>query len=87
MQALRQFFVGSVAVVIAAVVSLVLGFFATLMLLPLWRWLESAHGVEAIGHSGPADWCYTATTVAVFIPISAIAIHIAFRSRAASSGP
>jgi hypothetical protein len=27
-------------------------------LLPLWSWFEAAAGVEAIGHSGPAEWCY-----------------------------
>ena len=30
----------------------------TLFLLPLWSWVEDASGVESIGHSGPAEWCY-----------------------------
>lgn len=25
---------------------------------PLWSWLESRSGIEAYGHSGPAEWCY-----------------------------
>jgi len=33
----------------------------TLSLLPLWRWLEAAYGIESIGHSGPAEWCYVVT--------------------------
>ncbi len=32
----------------------------TILLLPLWRWLESFSGIESIGHSGPAEWCYLA---------------------------
>ncbi|NOT08360.1 MAG: hypothetical protein HOP28_09160 [Gemmatimonadales bacterium] len=31
---------------------------ATLALTPFWSWLERAAGVESIGHSGPAEWCY-----------------------------
>lgn len=30
----------------------------TLALLPVWSWLETTTGIEAVGHSGPADWCY-----------------------------
>ena len=40
------------------VLSLPLGVLLTLLLLPLWRWLEDTVGIEAIGHSGPAAWCY-----------------------------
>jgi Ca2+/Na+ antiporter len=27
-------------------------------LLPAWSWLEATIGIESVGHSGPADWCY-----------------------------
>ena len=30
----------------------------TIALFPVWSWLEAACGIEAVGHSGPADWCY-----------------------------
>ncbi|HYC33444.1 MAG TPA: hypothetical protein VEB59_14245 [Gemmatimonadales bacterium] len=30
----------------------------TLALLPLWSWLEATRGIESVGHSGPAAWCY-----------------------------
>jgi len=30
----------------------------TIICRPLWAWLESTTGIEAIGHSGPAEWCY-----------------------------
>jgi len=32
----------------------------TIILLPFWRWLEAATEIEAVGHSGPATWCYLA---------------------------
>jgi hypothetical protein len=25
---------------------------------PFWRWFEVSTGIESIGHSGPAAWCY-----------------------------
>ncbi|MES2626460.1 MAG: hypothetical protein V4628_14340 [Pseudomonadota bacterium] len=30
----------------------------TLLLYPLWSWLDVIAGVESLGHSGPAKWCY-----------------------------
>jgi hypothetical protein len=47
--------------------SLPLGVLLTLLLLPLWRWLEDAAGIEAIGHSGPAAWCYGAAITACVV--------------------
>jgi hypothetical protein len=37
----------------------------TLLLLPLWRWIEGSYGLESIGHSGPAEWCYVATFLVI----------------------
>ena len=39
---------------IAAPVSAVI----TVLLSPFWRWFEPHAGIESIGHSGPAGWCY-----------------------------
>ena len=41
-----------------AAVCLPVAFVLTLLLLPLWSWIEGAYGLESVGHSGPADWCY-----------------------------
>ena len=30
----------------------------TIFLFPFWSWVESRFAIEAVGHSGPADWCY-----------------------------
>ena len=36
---------------------------ATLLMWPFWKWLERTTGLEAAGHSGPAEWCYLAIFV------------------------
>jgi hypothetical protein len=33
-------------------------FVLTLLLLPVWSWIEARYGIEAVGHSGPSDWCF-----------------------------
>ena len=60
---LRTLVLMVVMVLICAPVSLVV----TLMLIPFWRWLETHTGLESIGHSGPAEWCY----LSVFILVAA----------------
>jgi hypothetical protein len=46
---------GIVAVLLtAAPLALIL----TWLLYPLWSWLDVIVGLEALGHSGPAAWCY-----------------------------
>jgi hypothetical protein len=50
-----KFAVGLVPLVPA---TLFLAFWVTILLVPLWRWIEADFGVEAIGHSGPAEWCF-----------------------------
>jgi hypothetical protein len=57
-----------------ALVSLAAGVVGTLMLLPLWRWLEAATGIESIGHSGPAAWCYAATALAFFAVVESVVL-------------
>jgi H+/Cl- antiporter ClcA len=32
----------------------------TVMLSPFWNWFESVSGIESMGHSGPANWCFVA---------------------------
>jgi hypothetical protein len=40
------------------VVCMPAAFIVTLLLLPLWSWIEATYGIESVGHSGPADWCF-----------------------------
>jgi H+/Cl- antiporter ClcA len=51
---LRLFFTLLGVVVIAIPLSIV----TTIALLPVWSWLEASSGIESVGHSGPAEWCY-----------------------------
>jgi hypothetical protein len=39
--------------------------FVTLLLLPLWRWIEESTHVESVGHSGPASWCFIVSYLVV----------------------
>jgi hypothetical protein len=52
---MRRHFLAGALILLA---SLPLGFVVAIALLPLWRWIERATGIEAVGHSGPAEWCY-----------------------------
>ncbi|OGT56096.1 MAG: hypothetical protein A3E01_17675 [Gammaproteobacteria bacterium RIFCSPHIGHO2_12_FULL_63_22] len=44
-----------------------LAFVATLLLYPFWNWLEAQTGIESMGHSGPATWCFVAVYVAMLL--------------------
>ena len=54
-------------------------FFATIALLPLWSEIERRYGIESVGHSGPADWCFWV----VFVIYVGVALSVArpFRLR------
>ena len=46
--------VGIALCVIAAPIAIMVA----IAFVPIWSWLEEMFKIEAIGHSGPADWCY-----------------------------
>ena len=50
-----------------AVLTLAAALAVTLLLYPVWSWLERTTGIESVGHSGPAGWCY----LAVWAPMAA----------------
>ena len=45
-------------IVLFAAAAVPLSAITTLALLPLWRYIEARYGIESVGHSGPADWCF-----------------------------
>ncbi len=47
--------------IVAGLAMLPVSFIATFFLLPFWGWLESAYGIESVGHSGPSGWCFKLT--------------------------
>ena len=71
------------AVLTIVLLSLPVSVLVTLLLLPLWRWLEQHVGIESVGHSGPAEWCFAATFVGC---VAALASLYAFRVRAGRAG-
>jgi len=44
-------------------------FIVTLLLLPLWSWIEATYGIESVGHSGPADWCFWLVFGMIAVPL------------------
>jgi hypothetical protein len=39
-------------------ISVPLSILITILLSPFWSWFEASTGIESLGHSGPAEWCY-----------------------------
>jgi hypothetical protein len=58
---------GIVAAISIGLISLPISFGLTIVLLPLWRWIESTFEIESVGHSGPAVWCYLVCYGIIFI--------------------
>lgn len=53
----------------------------TIVLLPLWSWVEASTGIESIGHSGPAGWCYAAVFLILAGAVATAFIRHVSRSR------
>jgi len=79
--AMRHSIAGIAIVVLSAPIAVVL----TLLLLPFWRWLEETSGIESVGHSGPADWCFIA--VYALCVLVAGAWYAAWASRLSARSP
>lgn len=60
----------------AAPVSVVL----TILLQPLWSWIERRTGFESLGHSGPSVWCY----IVVFVVLVSCAGYVVLSRRRAN---
>ena len=50
----------------------------TILLFPFWSWLEVSVGIESVGHSGPAEWCYA---VVFFLLVAGGALTLLTRRR------
>ncbi len=73
-----------ITVAVIAFLAMPAAFIATLLLYPLWSWIEATFGIESVGHSGPADWCF----LVVYGTLLAAALLLLWRSwrgRAADS--
>jgi hypothetical protein len=50
----------------------------TILLFPLWSWFEASAGIESVGHSGPAEWCYV---VVFFLLVAGAMLTLLVRRR------
>jgi len=50
----------------------------TILLFPVWSWFEASVGIESVGHSGPAEWCYA---VVFFLLVTGGALTLLVRQR------
>ena len=53
----------------------------TLLSMPVWRWIEAEYSIEAVGHSGPAAWCYLTTYILLASVVSATVMVIKKKPR------
>lgn len=58
-------------ILVLSLVGLPVAVVLTFMLSPFWNWFEAAAGIESMGHSGPAGWCYLVVYISVLLVTSA----------------
>lgn len=51
-------------------------FILTIALMPLWSRIEERYGIESVGHSGPAAWCFELTYAVVVPVVAALAVAL-----------
>ncbi len=66
----------AISLVIATLVAAPLSILLVVLMQPFWSWFEANTGVESVGHSGPAPWCY----LLVFASTASLAAAISLRS-------
>lgn len=50
-----------------------------------WDWFEGITGIESLGHSGPAGWCYAATFI--LYVTAGVAASLLSRKKAPNKAP
>ena len=79
---MKQFAATLIKIMVAVVLSAPFALALTWMAMPLWNALERS-GIESVGHSGPAGWCYVASYALVLA--AALLILLWPRSRSIQS--
>jgi hypothetical protein len=54
----------------------------TIFMMPLFSWMEARFGIEAVGHSGPAAWCYASVYVTMLAALAVGGWRLVTRVRA-----
>ena len=78
---MKRWIVRFLVVLAILVISMPPAFMLTIALLPLWSHIEATYGVESVGHSGPADWCFELTYVFVVALVAASFAAVVRRPR------
>ncbi|HKH91238.1 MAG TPA: hypothetical protein VKA54_05495 [Gemmatimonadaceae bacterium] len=73
--------VGRSLLVLAGIVvlSVPLTFVITIALLPVWSSIERRWGIESVGHSGPAEWCFWVVFAMCVVAICIIMLLVGAR--------
>ena len=58
----------------------------TILAMPFFAWIEARFGVEAVGHSGPAEWCYVSVYVTLLAAFTLGSQRLVTRFGAPSKG-
>ena len=64
------------------VIAMPLTLIVTFLLYPLWSWLDVIAGIESLGHSGPANWCYES----VYLVLVIVGVRYTLRKKLAGHG-
>jgi hypothetical protein len=67
--------------VLAALLIVPLAIGVTLLMMPFFSWVEARFGIEAVGHSGPAEWCYATVYVTMLAVLTVVSHRVIGRSR------
>ncbi|MEJ2615846.1 MAG: hypothetical protein P8Z35_12885 [Ignavibacteriaceae bacterium] len=76
----RQIFKISLAIFTILVISIPLTFILNIILNPFWLWFEDSFGIEASGHSGPADWTF-GVSYFIFIAVFILVFWFRFKNK------
>jgi len=80
---MKQLFRRIALALVVLALCLPLGLMVVYLLFPLWSWIEATFAVEAVGHAGPAPWCYLVVYIGL-VTAAAGAIYFASRTRSRS---
>jgi ABC-type antimicrobial peptide transport system permease subunit len=67
-------------------VSVPAGMVVAVLLFPFWRWLEESTGIESVGHSGPAEWCFVVSMVVCALALGSLYVAGRLKARVPNDG-
>ena len=68
----------AIGFIVVAVLTFPVAVLATFLTSAFWGWVEARTGIESLGHSGPADWCFF-TVYGLMLTVEFVAWRVAGR--------